>query len=159
MLRGVFSVTPGYAGGEDSSPTYNKVSSGNTGHAEVIKIEYDSSVVTYETLLTAFFATHNPTTLNRQGNDVGTQYRSIILYTTEQQKEEAERLVEKLNAEGGKKIVTEMKKLEKFFPAEQYHTDYYKNNRQNPYCQLIIEPKVLKMQEKFAEYLKEEEIK
>ncbi len=176
MLRGVKSVGPGYAGGstprpgsgQASKPTYGEVSSGRTGHAEVIRIEYDPVQVKYETLLTIFFASHDPTTLNRQGADVGTQYRSIILYTTEDQKKEAEQFIAELNAEpaeggpstnlGVNKIVTEVKPLGSppaggFYEAEDYHKDYYAQNSSAPYCQVVINPKLKKVQEKFAELL------
>jgi len=157
MLRGVSSVLPGYAGGDSASPTYEKVSGGNTGHAEVIKIEYDPTHITFEDLLTVFFASHDPSTLNRQGNDIGTQYRSIILYTDEVQKEVAEKFIEDLNAssEEGKPIVTEIKAFDKFFPAETYHVDYYAQNQDAAYCELVINPKLQKVQKKFATLLKE----
>lgn len=156
MLKGVKSVEPGYTGGEVENPNYKNVSAGNTGHAEVIKIEYDSSLITFEDLLTVFFASHDPSTLNKQGDDVGTQYRSIILYTSDTQKEKAEKFIKELNdshLEGGS-IVTELKLLDKFFPAENYHLDYYKNHPENPYCELIINPKLEKVQKRFAELLK-----
>jgi len=155
MLKGVKSVAPGYAGGAKEKPSYEDVSSGETGHAEVIQIEYDPEQVSFETLLTIFFATHDPTTLNRQGNDVGTQYRSIVLYTTEEQKEKAEKFVADLNAssEMGGKIVTEIKPLDKFYEAEDYHKNYYARNSGVPYCQVVINPKLKKVQEKFAALL------
>ncbi len=160
MLRGVISVMPGYAGGHPSadgqSPSYEDVCSGTTGHAEVIKIEFDPTKVSFNNLLTVFFATHDSTTLNRQGADVGTQYRSIILYTNEEQKKEAEQFIHEIDtshSEGGS-VVTEIKPLDKFYPAEAYHLDYYRKNPQNPYCQVIINPKLQKVQEKFAALLK-----
>jgi len=158
MLKGVISVTPGYTGGTKDNPNYNEVGSGRTGHAEVVRIEYDPELVSYETLLTVFFATHDPTTLNRQGADVGTQYRSIVLYTTDEQKRAAERRIQELNAstEKGKPIVTEVKPLEHFYEAEQYHRDYYANNTDQPYCQIIINPKLEKVKKQFAELLKRE---
>jgi peptide-methionine (S)-S-oxide reductase len=156
MLDGVASVLPGYAGGTTSDPTYEEVSTGATGHAEVIRIEYDPAKVKYEDLLTVFFATHDPTTLNRQGNDVGTQYRSIVLYATEAQKEAAEHYVMDLEASspGGKPIVTEIKPLERFYEAEDYHKDYFAKNPDKPYCSFVITPKVKKAKEKFAAMLK-----
>jgi len=165
MLKGVFSVSPGYAGGKqqlttnDRRPTYEEVCSGRTGHAEVIKIEYEPEKISFRDLLTVFFATHDPTTPNRQGGDVGTQYRSIILYSDEKQKEEAEKFVEELNgsSEIGEPIVTEIKPLDKFYEAEDYHKDYYAKNRENPYCQVVINPKLEKVQEKFAKLLKKKE--
>jgi peptide-methionine (S)-S-oxide reductase len=155
-LRGVFSVTSGYAGGTTKNPTYESVSAGKTGHAESIKIEFDPSQVSFNNLLTVFFATHDPTTLNRQGADTGTQYRSIILYTSDQQKKEAAAFIKKLNASdpNGKPVVTEMKPLDVFYEAESYHRNYFANNRDMPYCQIIIEPKVEKLQKQFAELLK-----
>ncbi len=165
MLKGVVSVTSGYAGGPltDSvqAPTYEEVSSGKTGHAEVIRAEYDSSIISYKDLLAVFFATHDPTTLNRQGNDVGTQYRSIVLYTNEIQKQEAEGFIKELNTSSaqGAPIVTEVKLLDKFFEAEQYHRNYYEKNPQNSYCRVVIAPKVAKAQHRFAELLKEQDVK
>lgn len=152
-LKGIISVMPGYAGGTKPNPTYEEVSSGKTGHAEVTKIIYNPEQITYNDLLTVFFATHDPTTLNRQGNDVGTQYRSIILYTTDEQKSEAEKFIEKLN-ESGQKVVTEVKPLEQFYEAENYHRHYYEKNSSAPYCQLVISPKLDKLKEKFNELLK-----
>ena len=149
MLKGVTSVLPGYAGGTTENPTYEQVSGGNTGHAEVIYIEYDPSLVKYETLLTVFFGSHDPTTLNRQGNDVGAQYRSIVFYTTPEQKEIAEKTVKEIEG-----AVTEIVPLDKFYKAESYHEDYYACNKDAPYCQVIINPKLEKVQRKFADLLK-----
>ncbi len=159
MLKGVISVSPGYAGGQKENPTYREVSDGNTGHAEVIKIEYDPKVINFNTLMTVFFATHDPTTINRQGNDVGTQYRSIVLYTDEIQKKEAEEFIKEIDnsATGGGKVVTEIKPLVKFYEAEDYHKDYYERNSVMPYCQVIINPKLEKVQKKFSELLKNNE--
>lgn len=139
MLRGVVSVMPGYA-----------------ESAEVVKIEYDSEKISYKDLLTVFFATHDPTTLNRQGNDIGTQYRSIILYTDDEQKLAAKKFIKELNlsSTAGKPIVTELKPLDKFYEAESYHKDYYAKNKDKPYCQLVINPKLEKLRQKFAEMLK-----
>ena len=152
-LKGVLSVLPGYAGGEGKNPTYEQVSTGKTGHAEVIKIEYDSNIISYQNLLTVFFATHDPTTLNRQGADVGTQYRSVIFYTTEEQKEEVEKFIAEINnsSKEGSPIVTEIKPLEKFYEAENYHKDYFANNPGNQYCELVINPKLEKVKQKFSE--------
>jgi|SRR3989344_3495476 len=157
-LKGVESVTSGYAGGGMESPRYEDVSSGQTGHAEVIKIEFDPNQISYRDLLTVFFATHDPTTPNQQGSDVGTQYRSIILYTDENQRLEAEAFIEELNnsTSEGDEIVTEIKPLDKFYPAEDYHQDYYANNSNKPYCQIVINPKLQKLQEKFGDLLKNE---
>ena len=163
MLKGVISVIPGYAGGPSTSsgraPTYEEVCSGTTGHAEVTRIEYDPQKISFRDLLTVFFATHDPTTPNRQGNDVGPQYRSIILYTTEAQKEETRRFIKEIEAShpGGAPVVTEVKPLDKFYEAEEEHRDYYKKNPQKAYCQLIINPKLEKVQQKFAELLKNSE--
>lgn len=153
MLRGVKTVEPGYAGGQTADPTYHQVSSGLTGHAEVIKIEFDPAQISYENLLTVFFASHDPTTLNRQGHDVGTQYRSIILYTNPDQKAVAEKMIKELGA------VTELAPLTNFYAAEDYHRDYYATNPKQPYCELVINPKLEKVQEKFAALLKTHEIK
>ena len=156
MLKGVSVVKPGYAGGTIANPTYDEVSSGTTGHAEVIFIEYDPALVAYRDLMVVFFGSHDPTTLNRQGNDVGTQYRSIILYTSDKQKEEVERFIKEINnAQGnGAPVITEVKPLEKFYDAESYHQDYFAHHKDAPYCQLIINPKLEKVQEKFANLLK-----
>jgi peptide-methionine (S)-S-oxide reductase len=153
-LRGVERVVSGYAGGEDDRPTYERVSGGNTGHAEVISIHFDPSQITYHDLLTVFFATHDPTTLNRQGADVGTQYRSIILYTTESQKEAAEAYIETL-IKDGVRVVTTVEPLRAFYAAEEYHQAYYQNNKSAPYCALVIEPKLEKLHAACARLLKE----
>ena len=158
-LKGVVSVESGYAGGTMKNPLYYDVVSGKTGHAEVIKITYDPEQITFETLLTVFFATHDPTTPNRQGNDVGEQYRSIILYSNEEQREKAEKLIEELqktSKEGGE-IVTEVKPLGEFYEAEEEHKNFYKRNSSTPYCQVIINPKLQKVQKKFAELLRTSE--
>lgn len=157
-LKGVISVMPGYAGGTTANPTYEQVCSGNTGHAEVIRIEYDPGQISYNDLLTVFFATHDPTTLNRQGGDIGTQYRSVILYADEAQKNEANGFIGKLN-ETGEKVVTEVKPLESFYEAEDYHRQYYLKNSSAPYCQLVINPKLEKLKDKFYALLKESEKK
>jgi peptide-methionine (S)-S-oxide reductase len=163
MLKGVHSVAPGYAGGPPAGggkPSYEDVSSGKTGHAEVIRIEYDPAQISFETLLTVFFGTHDPTTPNQQGADRGTQYRSIILSTSEAQKRSAEEFIAELNASArtGAKIVTEVKALGPpaggFYEAEEYHKNYYAQNPYQPYCQVVINPKLKKVQEKFAELLK-----
>ena len=156
MLRGVKSVEPGYAGGTVPNPTYDQVCGGGTGHAEAVRIEYDPAEVAFEDLLTVFFATHDATTLNRQGNDVGTQYRSIVLYADDEQKQATESYIAELekSSDVGDPIVTEIKPLEIFYPAENYHRDYYARNKEQPYCQAIISPKLKKAKEKFAELLK-----
>ena len=156
MIRGVLSVTPGYAGGDFENPSYEDVSTGGTGHAEMVKIEFDSTKISYEALLTIFFATHDPTTLNRQGADEGTQYRSIILTESELHQEIAKKFIENLEAEKvfANPIVTEVLPLSKFYPAEDYHKNYYQKNPQAAYCQAVISPKVSKMREKFKGLLK-----
>jgi peptide-methionine (S)-S-oxide reductase len=156
MLRGVISVEPGYTGGSIQNPTYEQICTGTTGHAEVIKIDYDPAQIHVRDLMTVFFATHDPSQLNRQGNDVGTQYRSAIFYTTPEQKIEAEKMIAEIDAstsEGGK-VVTEVTPLDVFYPAEDYHKDYFAKNPEKGYCQIVINPKVAKVQEKFAELLK-----
>ena len=158
MLKGVITVVPGYAGGSKTNPTFYDVAGGKTGHAEVIRIEYNPEVISFQDLLTVFFATHDPTSLNRQGNDIGTEYRSIILYTSDAQKKEAEKFIEELNAsskEGGA-IVTEIKPLDMFYEAEKEHLDFYARNKAQPYCQIVINPKLQKVQEKFAAMLKDQ---
>jgi len=155
-LKGVHAVMPGYTGGQVENPTYEQVSNGNTGHVEVIHVEYNPEEVSYRTLLTIFFASHDATQVNRQGNDVGEQYRTVIFYTTEKQKEEAQKFIDELNAssEQGDPIVTTVEPLKKFYPAEDYHRNYYKNNANQGYCQVIIAPKLQKVQKEFAELLK-----
>lgn len=159
MLKGVVSVEPGYAGGTTVNPTYEQVCTGTTGHAEAIKIVYDPSQISVTDLFTVFFATHDPTQLNRQGNDIGTQYRSGIFYTTEAQKMSAEKMIIDIDAsstEGGK-VVTEVKPLDIFYPAEEYHKNYFERNPDKAYCQAVINPKVAKVQEKFTELLRQNE--
>ncbi len=156
-LRGVTSVLPGYAGGSTGSPqavpTYETIHGGKSGHAEVIKVAYDPASVNFRDLLTVFFAMHDPTTLNRQGADVGNEYRSLVLYTTETQKIETEKFIAELN-QSGPKVVTEVKPLEKFYPAEESHRQFYKNNTDSPYCQVVINPKMEKLKKRFNELLK-----
>ena len=156
MLRGVISVMPGYAGGTTENPTYYQVARGDTGHAEVIRIEFDPSHIAYHDLLTVFFGSHDATQVNRQGNDIGTEYRSVVLYADETQKKETEDFIRELNASSkeGKPIVTEVAPLKKFYPAEPEQLDYYARNREQGYCEIIIAPKLQKVQEKFAELLK-----
>lgn len=156
MLKGVSSVLPGYAGGDMDAPSYEDVSSGKTGHAEVVRLEYDPSQIRYEDLLTVFFGSHDPTTMNRQGADVGTQYRSVIFSTDDEQKKAAEDFIAELNAsnEKGNPIVTTVEPLGKFYEAEDYHHNYYANNEDKPYCQMVINPKLDKVKKKFGELLK-----
>ncbi len=155
-LKGVIKVTSGYAGGDNPNPTYEAVCSGTTGHAEVIKIEYDESIITLENLLEVFFATHDPTTLNRQGADAGTQYRSVVFYADEDERKIAEDFIAKLQDSpefAGRKIVTKLEPMTKFYYAELYHQDYFNKNPENMYCQLVINPKLKKLEEKFGERL------
>jgi peptide-methionine (S)-S-oxide reductase len=149
MIPGVKSVTSGYAGGTKADPTYKEVCSGETGHAEVIQIEYDPKVVSYEKLLKVFWDEHDPTTLNRQGPDSGTQYRSIILYSNEAQRLAAEKSKAEAQKHFQRPIVTEIVPLKKFYPAEHYHQNYYRNNLNQPYCRMVIRPKVDKFEKKF----------
>lgn len=159
MLKGVKKVLPGYAGGKAEDATYNKVSSGRTEHAEVTYVEYDPLEISYKDLLTVFFAPHDPTTINRQGNDVGPQYRSIIFYTTSEQKAEAENFINEISISSneGKKMVTQLEPLEKFYEAEEYHKNYYERNKTKTYCQVIINPKLEKVQEKYTNLVKKSE--
>lgn len=155
-LRGVISVEPGYTGGATINPTYEQVCAGTTGHVEVIKIEFDPSIITYRDLLEVFFSTHNPTTRNQQGNDIGTQYQSTIFYTSEVQHTAAHEIIRELSAEKAfeKPIVTDVKHLEAYYPAESYHHNYYRNNPNAGYCQAVIAPKLKKFREKYARLLK-----
>lgn len=156
-LRGVISVMPGYAGGTLPNPTYEQVCTGETGHAEVIKVEFDPEVILYGDLLHVFFAAHDPTTLNRQGNDIGTQYRSIIFTTSEAQKHEALEFIKKLNADPNEKpAVTEVMPLEKFYEAEAYHHHYFVSHPDKAYCQLVINPKLDKVRHRFTQLMKGE---
>lgn len=157
MLKGVVSVEPGYAGGTLANPTYEQVCSGTTGHAEVVKVEYDPAQVVYRDLLTIFFASHDPTSLNRQGNDVGTQYRSVVFTTSDEQRDEALRLIAQINESSpeGKPILTQVEPLEAFYAAEEEHKDYYARNQRQAYCQLVINPKLEKVQKEFAQLLKD----
>lgn len=150
MFPGIFSVTPGYAGGSAENPTYGAVSLGGTGHAEVVKIEYDPKEISFRELLEIFFAVHDPTTKDRQGGDVGSQYRSVILYTGGKQEKEAKECIRKAQKGFKSPIVTELKKLGKFYPAEDYHRHYYEKNRDAPYCMFVISPKVDKIRKKFG---------
>lgn len=155
-VKGVSSVVSGYSGGHVKDPAYKEVCSGLTGHAEVIQITYDPAVVTFLELLEIFFKTHDPTTLNRQGADVGTQYRSVVFYHSEEQKKETEEIISSLDREGIWKnpIVTEVSALEKFFPAEDYHQEYFENNTTQGYCRMVIQPKVEKFTKVFKDKLK-----
>ena len=157
LLKGVVAITPGYAGGKTMNPTYEEVSTGNTGHAEVILVEYDNKVISFEKLLEVFFDSHDPTSINRQGNDVGTQYRSILLYSSEKQRDEAKGYISKLtdSKKYSKPIVTELAPLNKFYPAEEYHKKYYETHPNETYSELVIKPKVEKITEKYSGLLKQ----
>lgn len=182
-LKGVKSVTPGYSGGSLDNPTYEQVCSGTTGHAEAIKIKFDPKIIPYEKLLEVFFALHDTTTLNQQGNDFGTQYRSAIFYHDDNQKKSAQKVkerIEKSHPEAGRPldeshhkqslrssptlrgaglknpIVTEITPFKNFYKAENYHQNYFDNNRTQPYCQLIIDPKIKKLYEEFGGIIKED---
>lgn len=157
-LKGVKSINPGYTGGAKENPTYAEVSDGQTGHAEAVQIEFDPEEISYEKLLEIFFALHDPTTLNKQGADVGTQYRSAIFYHSDKQKQTAKIMKAKLDQSGhyNDKIVTEIIPFIKFYIAENYHQDYFDSNRTAPYCQAVINPKIKKLFESFKSNLKEE---
>lgn len=155
-LRGVEHVISGYAGGHVDNPTYQQVCSGLTGHAEVVQIAFDPRVITFKDLLEVFFTIHDPTTLNRQGYDVGTQYRSAIYYHSEEQKTIAQATIAEITATGiwDDPIVTEVSPLPHFYPAEDYHHRYFENNPKQPYCRAVVEPKVAKVRQKFLQRLK-----
>lgn len=157
QLKGVKEVISGYTGGHIANPTYEQVCTGETGHAEVANIVYYPDSISYDQLLEAFFVAHDPTQLNRQGNDVGTQYRSAIFYHDESQKERAEYVIKRLNEEKAydKPIVTEVKPYGEFFKAEDYHTNYFKLNPQNPYCQMVVRPKAEHFKKVFKELIRE----
>ena len=156
MIRGVEKVESGYAGGSVENPTYEKVSTGTTGHAEVAQITYDPDIISFKEILEIFFGTHDPTQLNRQGADIGTQYRSVILYHNEQQKAVAEQVIAELTRDGvyDKPIVTRVEPLKAFYPAEEYHKDYFKKHPKQSYCQVVIAPKIAKLQKTYLYKLK-----
>ncbi len=156
-LRGVISVESGYAGGRIADPKYEQVCAGTTGHAEVVRITYDPDEIPYRVLLEVFFSIHDPTTLNRQGADVGTQYRSAIFYHDEAQQEEAAAIIAELEAESvfADPIVTEVAALDTYYPGEAYHQDYYRNNPGQGYCQVVVAPKLAKFRAKYASRLKD----
>ncbi|MDB2373330.1 peptide-methionine (S)-S-oxide reductase MsrA [Psychrosphaera haliotis] len=155
-VRGVVSATSGYSAGHRENPSYQQIITGTTGHAEVIQVEYDANVINYEQLLSMFFQLHDPTTLNRQGNDIGTQYRSIILYHDNAQLNTAQDLINKLNLLGiwDQSICTEIKQYEDFYPAEHYHQGYALKNPEQPYCAILIGPKLEEFEFKFKNWLK-----
>jgi len=159
-IKGIHGVESGYAGGFVDNPSYREVCNGDTGHAEVIQVHFDPNIVSYRDLLNVFFAIHDPTSLNRQGADVGTQYRSAIFYYDDEQKKIAEELVKDLNSQQiwDKPIVTEVAKLDKFYMAEDYHQEYFARNPYQPYCQAVVAPKVSKFRKHFLEMLKKQPV-
>ena len=159
-IKGVHGVESGYAGGSMPNPSYRAVCNGDTGHAEVVQVRFDPSIVSYRDLLNVFFAIHDPTSLNRQGADVGTQYRSAIFYHDDEQKKTAEELIKDLNSQKiwDKPIVTEVAKLDRFFMAEDYHQEYFARNPYQPYCQAVVAPKVSKFRKHFLEMLKKQPV-
>lgn len=160
QIRGVAKVESGYSGGDVANPTYGAVCGGNTGHAEVIRVTYDTAVISYKELLTVFFASHDPTTLNRQGNDVGEQYRSIIFYANPEEKKIAEEEITSIQASicDGSRVVTQIEPVHVFYTAESNHQNYYNVNKTERYCQIIIEPKVEKIRKAFAKLVKKETV-
>jgi peptide-methionine (S)-S-oxide reductase len=156
-VRGVKSVLPGYSGGTEENPSYDKVCGGNTGHAESIQIVFDPKVITFKKILEIFWHTHDPTTLNRQGNDVGTQYRSAIFYHNQTQKETAEKLKAELDKERlyTDPIITEISPLRNFYVAEEYHRNYYEDHKGAPYCDIVISPKITGLLRKYRNDVKE----
>ena len=159
-IKGVHSVESGYAGGHVDNPTYRAVCNGDTGHAEVVQVHFDPNIVSYRDLLNVFFAIHDPTTLNRQGADVGTQYRSAIFYHDDEQKKIAEDLIQDLNSQKiwDRPIVTEVSKLDKFYMAEDYHQEYFARNPYQPYCMAVVAPKVSKFRKHFLDMLKKQPV-
>ena len=153
-VKGVLNVSSGYAGGEIENPSYQQICTGLTGHAEVVQLDFDSSIVSYNTLLEMFFTLHDATQLNRQGNDVGTQYRSVIYYHDEKQKAESQAMIDALQMQIREPIVTELSPLTNFYPAEQYHQDYYNENPNQGYCSILIAPKLAKFEQYYADKLK-----
>jgi len=155
-LKGVESVESGYSGGHTENPTYREVCSETTGHAEVIQLKFDPNVISFKEILQVFFAVHDPTTLNRQGNDIGSSYRSAIFYHSDEQRRIAEEVIEEVEAEGvyDNPIVTEVKSFDKFYIAENYHQEYFANNPNQPYCAAVVEPKVAKFRKNFVDRLK-----
>lgn len=147
-VMGVLRATPGYAGGWAEEPTYRQVCDGTTGHAEVVELEFDPEIISIEEVLEVFFASHDPTSLNRQGADVGTQYRSAILCTSEEQRKRVDKFINGRRAEFDRPIVTEVKRLERFWPAEEYHRKYFQRNPQQPYCHAVIAPKLARLRRK-----------
>ena len=157
QLDGVLSVTSGYTGGKTENPSYRDICTGDTGHAEVIQIEYNPDKICFRKLLEVFFAMHDPTTLNRQGNDFGSQYRSAIFCHSDEQCKQAEACIKQLNESGAYQnpIVTEVTEIGTFYPAEEYHQDYYCNNPHQPYCNVVIPPKLVQLEQHFGDLLKQ----
>jgi peptide-methionine (S)-S-oxide reductase len=155
-IAGILRIESGYAGGSVTNPTYEQVCSGTTGHAEVVRLTFDSSVISYRDILEIFFTIHDPTTLNRQGADAGTQYRSVIFYHDEEQREIAEKVIDELGRAGiyGNPIVTELSPAPEYFPAEAYHQQYYRSHPEQAYCQVVIEPKLAKLRKHYFERLR-----
>ncbi len=155
-IKGVVNVEPGYSGGALANPTYEQVSTGTTGHAEVVQITFHNNIISFRELLEVFFSMHDPTTLNRQGADVGTQYRSVVFYHDAKQKDTVEKFIEELNNARtyGAPIVTKVEPFKAFYKAESYHMDYFKNHIEQPYCRLIIAPKIAKLRKKYQSRLK-----
>ncbi len=156
QLQGVHSVKSGYSGGARPNPSYEQICSGATGHAEVVQIVFEPSVTPYREVLQIFFAIHDPTTLNRQGNDVGTQYRSVIFFHSKEQSDTARTVIEELDQSGvfSAPVVTELTPLEQFYPAEDYHQEYFRQNSEQPYCQYVIDPKIAKFRAQYFDKLK-----
>ena len=156
QLRGIKKIDSGYSGGSIMNPTYEQVSTGQTGHAEVVQLLYDSDVISYNEILKIFFVTHDPTTLNRQGADVGSQYRSVIFYHNEEQKKIAEQIINQFNSKNffDSTIVTKIEPFKAFYTAEEYHKNYFQKHPEQPYCRIVISPKVAKLRKKFGAKLK-----
>lgn len=156
LFEGIVEIEPGYAGGKTPNPSYREVCSGSTGHAEVVRLKYDENNISLEAILEIFFHAHDPTTLNRQGNDVGTQYRSIVFYSNEDQKETIDRIIHKIEQDRvwDRPIVTQVEPFTAFYAAEDYHKNYYDKNSSQPYCNIVIGPKVKKIRNTFSEIVK-----
>ncbi|GIU81583.1 MAG: peptide-methionine (S)-S-oxide reductase [Acidobacteria bacterium] len=159
-LEGVEDVVSGYAGGHKENPTYQEVCTGTTGHAEVVQIKFNPEIISYEDILRVFFSVHDPTTLNRQGNDIGTQYRSVIFYHSEEQKASAEKIINEITEAKiyENPIVTEVTEFKNFYPAEDYHQEYFARNPYQPYCMAVVAPKVAKFRKTFADRLKKKKV-
>lgn len=156
-INGVNSVVSGYSGGKNTSPNYDQVSSGTTGHAEVVQVTFDETIIPTDIILDLFFLIHDPTTKDKQGNDVGTQYRSAMFYANEEQKSNFEAALNRAKKHWGDKIVTEINSLDKFYMAEDYHQDYFNQNPEAGYCRVVITPKIIKARQAYKQYMKEDE--